>query len=92
MRTLFRKVTTDQAAHDKDPATLAEKEHVDENDDFFDVGGDSDAAAEPDPVLQHRDVDIGISRYIDRPDTRLEMLNDFPIIRKLFLRYNTPLP
>lgn len=58
-----------------------------ENDDFFDFGDESEL-----PIQTSGTVSVEIAKYLANPRTDLEMLNEFPIIKKVFIKFNTPLP
>ncbi|XP_043271244.1 zinc finger BED domain-containing protein 4-like [Venturia canescens] len=57
-------------------------------DDFFDFGED------PQVFIPHESptVSVEIARYMASPSTNLEMLEEHPLIKRLFIKFNTPLP
>ncbi|XP_043269475.1 uncharacterized protein [Venturia canescens] len=57
-------------------------------DDFFDFGED------PQAFIPHESptVSVEIARYMASPSTNLEMLEEHPLIKRLFIKFNTPLP
>lgn len=59
--------------------------------DFYDFAAPS-VVDEPSPASTNVDVEIEIMKYIKDSRKDVEMLNSYPIIKKLFLKYNTPLP
>ena len=90
VRTLFLQVASEELGSNRN--SESEAGHTSE-DDFFDFGETLlTAPAQLDRGLHRGDAEIEVSRYISRPDRSLEMLKDFPLIRKLFLHFNTPLP
>ncbi|XP_024939543.1 uncharacterized protein LOC112494168 [Cephus cinctus] len=43
-------------------------------------------------LFGHGEAAIQFLRYLNKPNTDLGMLRDFPIMRSVFFKYNTPLP
>lgn len=59
---------------------------ADPSDDFFDFG------EEAEEVMHIESVSVEIAKYMANSSTDLGMLENFPVIKKLFIRFNTPLP
>lgn len=59
-----------------------------QNDDFFDFGKEAEIAA----LLENETMSVEIAKYMASLSTDLDMLKQFPLIGKLFIKFNTPLP
>lgn len=81
-----------EAEHEEVP--LDEKELESESDEnFFDFGeAPSDTATITITSSVEKDPYIQVLRYEKDPRKDLSMLESYPIIKKMFLKYNTPLP
>ncbi|KAG8201334.1 hypothetical protein JTE90_016811 [Oedothorax gibbosus] len=59
--------------------------------DFYDFGGNEiDAPSHPDDLMNKAGAIM--KRYFEEKKSSLEMLRSYPIIHKIFKKYNTPLP
>lgn len=89
VRDLVLKAASEERNHNQDPELEVEQMV---EDDYFDFGPVSAANEQPEIFYQHGEAEVEICTYLTRSDSSLESLINFPLIRKLFLRYNTPLP
>lgn len=85
VRNLVLRAVTEAAARQQ------QVQPMEEDDDYFDFGqpaGSQEAIA----IFGHGEAEIEFVRYTNKPNTDLGMLRNFPIMRSLFVKYNTPLP
>lgn len=66
-----------------------------ESDNFFDFNekvqtGDGNNLFSPINILRNK-IDLELIQYLDDPRVDLSMLESYPLIKKIFLRFNTPL-
>ena len=61
--------------------------------DLFDFGEEADCFQDESPVLANVSSELEVLYYLkEKCTTDYSVLDKFPIVRKLFFRYNTPLP
>lgn len=75
---------------DKEPPQISQPATID---DFFDIGSGSNPFENNDVVFETSDAEMEVLRYLRDPCTdKLSSLNSYPLVKELFLHYNTPLP
>lgn len=63
-----------------------------DDDNFFDFG-DLPNSSETSSVFENSNAQIEVKRYLQEPITQnLLAVNSYPTVKKLFIKYNTPLP
>lgn len=60
--------------------------------DGFDFGDGESVFRDPKTGISHGAAEIELKRYLQDPDTQLTMLKKYPMIKKVFLKFNTALP
>ena len=63
------------------------------NDDFFDFGDERNNSVSSLVTFENSDAEMEVRRYIYEPCTdNIFAINAYPIVKKLFIKYNTPIP
>ena len=61
-------------------------------DDDWDFGDDPTILENLQPTVNHATSEVEVTRYLEDPDPSLQMLQKHPLMRKVFRKFNTPLP
>lgn len=64
----------------------------DEVDDFYDFGAGSTNFLSNSSLIPQQAGENELMRFLQHPNKSMDILNEFPQVKKLFLKYNTPLP
>lgn len=68
------------------------EQYVEEASDFFDFCPSTSGFGRTSTCVRIRDPEIQIIRYTKECSTDIAVLDNYPLIRKMLIRYNTPMP
>ena len=58
----------------------------------WDFGDDPTILENLQPTINHTTSEVQVTRYLEDPDPSLQILQKYPLMRKVFRKFNTPLP